>query len=223
MFPFAHTILSGLGFQVSQDCHWWPLEDNRCPCSNCSQEFMFCAAHCNFWESKSLNTCMCTGFLPLVFSPSDTPAHTHSLHRVGSCKPSPLPPTSLPFCPPHHPLPLTLTYSLRALFQASIRRREGERVTEVGGEGPADRIWSSSACGENDLEDSETESGIVKHSLEYTLFFQALIFVLEWRRCDWKKTSNLWTLKRANKRKLNAGIQERRTRKYILAPSPELS
>lgn len=165
---------------------------------------------------------MWTGFLPLFFSQSDMHAHTHSRHRVCSCKPSPLPPTSLSLSVPLV-LALTLTCTLQALFQAS-HQKERRRASHRGrGEGPADRIWSSSACGENDLEDSETESRTGKHRLEYPLLFQAQIFALEPRRWDKKKKKKKKEHTRTNERKSNAGRLERRTRKCIPAPSPELS
>ncbi len=135
----------------------------------------------------------------------------------------PFPPRLSPFLSPSSSPP-SHSHLQPASTISSLHQKEQRRASHRGrGEGPADRIWSSSACGENDLEDSETESGMGKRRLEYPLFFQALIFALEWRRWDWKKTSTLWTLKRANERKSNAGRRERRTRKCIPAPSPELS
>lgn len=84
--------------------------------------------------------------------------HTHSRHRVCSSKPSPLPPASLsPFLSPSSSPP-SHSHLQPASTISSLHQKQWRRASHRGrGGGAADRIWSSSACGENDLEERQRE------------------------------------------------------------------
>lgn len=162
---------------------------------------------------------MWTGFLPLIFSQSDMHAHTHSRHRVCSCKPSPLPPTSLSLSVPLV-LALTLTYTLLTLFQASIRRSKGERVTEVGGRG------RQTGFGVQVHVEKMTWKTVRRRAERESTDWNILFFSRH-RYLPWNQEGEIEKKKkehtRTNERKSNAGRRERRTRKCIPAPSPEFS
>lgn len=97
----------------------------------------------------------------------------------------PFPPHLSPFLSPSSSPP-SHSHLQPASTISSLHQKEWGRASHRGrGEGPADRIWSSSACGENDLEDSETESGMGTRRLEYPLFSRH--WFLPWNKEGEKK------------------------------------